>query len=195
MSLDDGAVVLPGRGYIFWNDTPGAPPPAATPTAIAALDLTSATIATGWNNSGHSSEENNVSLTKDGDEGDVKGTWQKKALRKMPDETIWGITAGLLQLSNETLDHYFGEGDISDADVYHVLPSATPKEGALWICLVDGNTRVPLYIPKASATSDDAPEFDPENFLEFSIKYTVLEHTGASGLMSWYKAGLGTPTP
>lgn len=195
MSLDDNAVVLPGRGYVFFNDTPGAPPPAITPAAIDALDLEAATIATGWNNQGHTSSENNVSMVKDGDEGDVKGTWQKKALRKMPDEIIWGITAGHLQLSNETFDLYFGEGDISDPDAYHVLPSATPKKGALWICLVDGSVRVPLYVPKVAASSDDAPEFDPENFLEFSIKYTVLEHTGAAGLMSWYKAGLGTPTP
>ncbi|GAA3509968.1 hypothetical protein GCM10022234_00140 [Aeromicrobium panaciterrae] len=193
MALDDGAVVLPGRGYLFWNDTAGAAPPADTQVEIAALDLTAATLPTGWRNLGHTSRENNVALGKDGTEGETKGSWQSSALRKLADETIWSLTAASLQLSNDTLDLYFGEGDISDPDVYHVLPSATPMSGALYLVLVDGSVRVPLYLAKVSATSDDAPEFDPTAFLEFSIKMTVLEHNGAAGLMSWYAAGLGTP--
>lgn len=195
MALDDGAVVLPGRGYLFWNDTPGAAPPATTTAAIAALNLTAATQLTGWRNLGHTSRENNVALGKDGSEGETKGSWQATALRKLADEVIWNLSVSSLQLSNDTLDLYFGEGDISDLNMYHVLPSATPMEGALWLCLVDGADRVPLYLPKVSATSDDAPEFDPTAFMEFSIKMTVLEHAGALGLMSWYAAGLGTPAP
>ena len=151
------------------------------------------TLATGWGNLGHTSRENAVALDKDGDDPEVKGTWQKPSLRQTGGSTTWLLTIPALQLDNDVLNLYFGEGDISDPDAFHVLPSASPEERALFIVLVDGSNRAALYIPKVSLTSDDAPEFDPENFMEFTIKATVLDHTGASGLMSWYRTGLGTP--
>lgn len=193
MALTDGAVILPGRGYVFTNDTPGATSPAVTQSALDALDLDAATLATGWNNMGHTSRENAVALAKDGDDPETKGTWQKPNLRQTPGSTTWSMGIPALQLDNSTLAMYFGDGDITDPDVFHVLANATPEEKGLFLVLVDGSSRSGLYIAKASISSDDAPEFDPENFVEFSLKATILDHTGASGLMSWYKAGLGTP--
>lgn len=193
MSLTDGAVILPGRGYLFTHATVGTAPPADTQTELDALDLTDATLATGWNNLGHTSRENSVALDKDGDDPEVKGTWQNPNFRKTGGTTTWLLNIPALQFDNEVLSLYFGEGDISDADAFHVLPDASPEERALFLVLVDGSNRVGLYIPKASISSDDAPEFDPENFVEFSLQATVLEESGASGLMSWYRAGLGTP--
>jgi len=193
MALTDGAVILPGRGYIYSHATVGTAPPADTQAELDALSLDSATLATDWKNLGHTSRENAVALDKDGDEPEVKGTWQKPSLRQTGGSTTWLLTIPALQLDNEVLGLYFGDGDISDPDAFHVLPSAAPEERALFIVLVDGSSRAGLYIPKASISSDDAPEFDPENFMEFTLKATVLDHTGASGLMSWYRAGLGTP--
>ena len=193
MALTDGAVILPGRGYIYSNATVGAAPPAITQAALDALVLDSATLATGWNNLGHTSRENAVALDKDGDEPEVLGTWQKPSLRQTAGSTTWLLTMPALQLDNDILSLYFGEGDVTDADAFHVQPSASPQERALFIVLVDGSNRAGLYIPKASISSDDAPEFSPEAFMEFTLKATVLDHTGASGLMSWYRSGLGTP--
>lgn len=193
MAFDDDAVVLPGRGYAFWNDTVDATPPADTPVEIAALDLDAATLATGWRNLGNTSRENNAAFTKDGSEGDIKGSWQRPSLRKLPDETFWGLTLAALQFTNDTMDLYYGEGDVSDPDVYWVLPGASPMVGSLYLVLVDGSLRVPLLIPKVSATSDDVPEFAPDEFTEFSIKFSVLEEATAKGLFAWFRAGLGTP--
>lgn len=195
MSLDDNAVLLPGTGFVFWNDTVGAEPPASTPAAIAALDLFADTlgVAGAWKNLGHTSLESNVAIGKDGSEGDVKGTWQRPNLRKMPDKNIWSVLVPALQFTNLTLDLYFGEGDQSDPDVYWVLPDAPVAEGALWVCLVDGPTRLPFLVPKVAAGADDAPEFDPENFTELPLKFTALDYASAKGLMGWYKSGLGTP--
>lgn len=193
MALTDGAVVLPGRGYIFTHDTPGQASPVADQAALDALDLDAATIATSWNNMGHTSRENAVALAKDGTDPETKGTWQKPNLRQTTGTTTWSLGIPALQIDNATLALYFGTGDITDADVFHVLPNASPQEKALFLVLVDGDTRAAIYIPKASISSDDAPEFDPENFVEFSLKAVIEDHSGAAGLMSWYAAGLGTP--
>jgi hypothetical protein len=195
MALSDTAVMLPGRGYFFTNPTPGAAPPADTQAELDALDLTAATLATSWVNGGHTSRENAVALDKEGDDPETKGTWQAPSLRTTSPVTTWKIGVPQLQFDNAALSRYFGEGDISDPDVFHVLSGAASVEEAMFLVLVDGSSRVGLYQPKVSWSHNDAPEFDPEEFVEFPTIGTVLDHTGASGLMSWYKAGLGTPAP
>lgn len=192
MALTDEDVVLPGRGYLLYNPTVGATTPFTTAT-VGAADLESDTFTGGWLNFGHTSEENSVAMGRDSEEGSMKGTWQKSALRKTPDKVIWSFTIPALQMSNHVFDMYFGVGDSSEEDVYHVQDNAPSIEGAFCLILVDGNTRVPIYVPKVSYSGDDAPEFDSEEFVEFSIKASVLGHTGAKGLMSIYKLGLGTP--
>jgi hypothetical protein len=193
MAITDTAVMLPGRGYLFRNDTVGAAPPATTQATLDALDLTAATLATGWNNMGHTSRENAVALDFDGDDPEVKGTWQSPSLRQTPGTRTWQLGIPALQFDNTTLEQYFGEGDISDPDVFWVLDGAANVEAGLFLVLVDGNSRAGLYQPKVSFSADEGLEADPEEFIEFPTLATVLSHTGAPGLMGWYKAGLGTP--
>lgn len=193
MALTDGAVVLPGRGYIFTHDTPGSAFPATTDAELAALDLTASSVGTGWNNLGHTSLENAVSLNREGEEGEIKGTWQNPSLRKTADTNTWVINVNALQVENDILELYFGAGDVSDPDAFHAPLLATPVERGLYIVLVDGSSRAGLGVAKVAISADEAPEFDPENFLEFSLKMTVLEQSGADGIMSWFRAGLGTP--
>lgn len=193
MTMTDGAVILPGRGYLFLHDTAGSVTPAATQTALDALNLEAATIGTGWKNFGHTSRENAVGLSKDGTDPETKGTWQKPNLRQTAGTTTWSLSIPALQLDNQVLGLYFGNGDITDPDAFHVIANASQQEKGFFLVLVDGNTRRALHLPKVSVGSDDAPEFDPENFIEFSLKATVLDASGAPGLMSWYGAGLGTP--
>lgn len=195
MALDDDGVVLPGRGYLLYNETPGAPSP-FTAATVGAADLEADTIgSTGniWQNFGHTSRENSVKLNRDAEEGEMKGTWQKPNLRKTADQVNWSFTLPSVQMSNHTFDMYFGEGDKTEEDAYWVKSDAPVIEGALVLVLVDGAKRVPIYVPKVSYSGDDAPEFGVDDFVELSIKASVLDHTGAKGLMAIYKAGLGTP--
>ena len=196
MALDDNAVVLPGIHYYFWNDTPNAPLPFTTQAQLAALDLEADFLGAanlGWTNLGHTSIENNSAITKDGSEGDIKGTVQRRNLRKLPDQNTWGLQVKALQATNLGLDLYFGAGNVDDEDWYWVKSNAKTLEGSIIVVLVDGDARVPLVLPKVSSTADDAPEFDTENFMEFPLKMTALDHASAKGLMGFFKAGLGTP--
>lgn len=195
MALDDDGVVLPGRGYLFYNNTPGALPPFNTAT-VGAVDLDADAVGTGnniWSNFGHTSRENSVKLNRDAEDGEVKGTWQNPNLRKTKDQVSWSFTLPSVQMANHTFDMYFGEGDKSEEDVYWVTDDGDPIEGAFCLVLVDGSKRVPIYVPKVSYSGDDAPEFGAEDFVELSIKATVLKQASSKGLMGIYKAGLGTP--
>lgn len=192
MALSDNAVIIPGRGYAFINDTPGAAPPADTPAEVAALDLEADTLATDWRNLGHTSRDNNVSLGRDGGEVTVKGSWQNAALRTQKSPVVWTIGIAALQIDNDVLRLYFGGGDVTQPDSFGLPDTPVSQEVALYVVLVDGDTRLPLYFPKVDIGGADAIEVDPENFLEFALAATVLKASGED-LGRIYRAGLGNP--
>lgn len=194
MSLDDNAVILPGRGYVYTNEEVGAPFPFTTQAELAALDLTAPEVGDGWVNLGHTSRENAIALSRDAEGGETKGSFQKPNLRKTDPVVSWAFNVNALQISNDVLSLYFGGGDISDPDAFYAPFVSMVTERSLGIVLVDGPHRFGWGVPKVGIEADDAPEFDPENFMEFSLLMTVLEHSDAKGLMGLFKAGLGTPT-
>lgn len=191
MALDDSAVLIPGTGFIFLHDTPGTAPPGDTAAEIAALDLEAATLATGWNNAGHTSRENNVSLGRDGGDRTTQGSWQSPALRETVAPITWTFGFNALQVTNDNLEMYFGGGTFTTADRFDVPDTPTPVEKALFVVMVDGSIRLPIYIPKVSVLGGDPIEADVENFLEWSLVATVLKNTG-SPLMSLFAAQLGS---
>jgi hypothetical protein len=190
MALDDTAVLIPGTGYGFINPTVGATPPATTTSAIAALDLTAATLATGWTNIGHTAREDNVSLSREGGDVTVQGSWQSSALRSVTAPIIYTIALNALQIDNEVFKMYFGGGVATGTDRFDLPDSPTPVDRALFVVMVDGTTRLPLYVPKASIIGSDAVEVDAEDFLQFSLSATVLKNTG-SPLASFFHPNLG----
>lgn len=189
MALQDGSVILPGVGHILV-----APVGTAFPTDPASVDIESDTPVTGWDNLGHTSKDTHVILNRDATQGDVKGTWQNPNLRKAADTVAWSLSAPALQVTNLVLDMYFGDGDKSTAGHYGVSGSEAAIERALYLLLVDGNTRAGFGFAKASITGDDNIEFDPENFVTLAVKATILKSTG-SNLLDLYAAGLGLATP
>lgn len=191
MALDDTSVTLPGKGFVFMAAA-GTEIPVATQAALDALDLTSNTIATGWSNFGHTSRENNVTIDSDVNEGDVKGSWQNANLRKVADTVTRTLAIGSLQMTNETLELYYAGGDSTEPDIFWAKGDA-PQERAVFVALVDGAERSGFYQPRVSFGADGGVEMDPENFLEFSLKGTFLDQTGAKGILAWLRSGLGTP--
>src|SRR5689334_8591887 len=127
MALSDSDVVLPGRGYLFLNATAASAPPATTTSAIAALNLESATLSTGWNNDGHTSRDNNVSLGRDGGDITTRGSWQNASLRADAAAVTWSVTVNALQISNEVMSLYFGGGDATGTDKFIVPDTPTSQ--------------------------------------------------------------------
>lgn len=188
MALEDSAVILPGIGHVLLAEVDTAAP--ATPADI---DITSATPATGWTNLGHTSRENAVAMTRDGDDPETRGSWQNANLRSTTPTVTWGLTIPALQIDNTVLGLYFGGGDSTQADSFGVTDGFGATEKALYLLLIDGTARAGLYVPRVALSADEAPSFDPENFLEFTLRATLLKSSSSADMMRWFRAGLGTP--
>lgn len=179
MALNDSQVFVPGQGHIYL-----APPGTPKPTTLTNPE-------TPWDDVGHSSVDDGLTITHDGGDSNILATWQNPALRDRRDPITFAITMHLHQVSNETLALYFGGGDITEAGVFGVNLIPTPQERAMFVRIIDGENEAPLYVPKVSLAADDDVEVDVENFLSFPIRATVLGITG-SNLMEFYGAELGS---
>jgi hypothetical protein len=166
VALNDALPIVPGTGFIYV-----APAETVIPASLTAP-------AAPWENLGHTSYEDGLTITRDGGDSEVLPTWQNSALRERRDPTTLAITAILHQWDNNVLGLYFGPGDATVADRFGVVdPSATTAR-ALYVRIVDGATSVGLYAPRVSIGADDDVEIDPENFLGFPIRATVLQVSG-----------------
>lgn len=178
MALSDGAVILPGTGYFYIAPAETAAP--ADKTAPAAP----------WENLGHTSREDGMTITREGGDVTTLGTWQNPALRTRRDPTTYALTFNLHQIDNQVLELYFGGSDVDTAGVFGVPLDFGAITKALYVRLVDGADEVGLYIPKVEVSAEDDIEVDVEGFLQLPVRANVLGVTG-SNLLEFYKAGLG----
>jgi hypothetical protein len=180
VALIDSAVLIPGTGYMYT-----APAETVIPANLTAP-------AAPWENLGHTSREDGLTITRDGGDSETIGTWQNPVLRERREPTTFAITAFAHQVTNEVLEMYFGPGDVDTADRFGVTSSTATIERALYVRIVDGTNEVGLYVPKVSISSEDDVEVDVEGFLAFPIRMTVLQVTG-SNLMEFVGPELGLP--
>jgi hypothetical protein len=178
MALTDAAVYIPGTGYIYL-----APSGTVRPT-----NLTSPPSP--WVNLGHTSLDDGLTITRDGGDTETVGTWQNPSLRERKDPTTYAITLVAHQVDNTVLGLYFGGGDATASGRYGVTATTGTTERAMFVRIVDGANEVDIYVPKASISSEDDMEVDPEGFLSFPLRATVLQVTGAN-LMEFIGTGLG----
>lgn len=178
MALIDSAVIIPGTGQVYT-----APAATSIPGSLTAP-------ASPWENLGHTSRDDGLTITRDGGDSEVLGTWQNASLRERRDPTTFAITMHLHQVDNSALEMYFGTGDITTANQFGVTTAVGTIERAVYVRIIDGDNEVGLYLPKVSISSDDDVEIDAENFLSFPCRMTVLQVSG-SNLMTWIGPELG----
>ena len=178
MPLVDDQVYIPGSGKL-WT----APVGTARPSDLV-------TVPAPWDNLGHSSIEDGITIGREGGDSEVLGTWQNPALRERRDPTTWFLTMFLHQVSNEVLSLFFGGGDAVEAGVFGVSITPVAQERAMLAQIIDGDNRVSIYLPKVSLLADDDVEVDVEQFLAFPVRATILGITGEN-LMEWLDDALG----
>jgi hypothetical protein len=178
MALSDSSVYIPGTGFIYLA-------PAET---VVPASLTSP--AAPWVNLGHTSLDDGLTITRDGGDSEVLGTWQNPTLRERKDPTTFAITMVAHQVDNTVLSLYFGGGDATGTDSFGVTATTGTTNRAMYVRIVDGDNSLGLYLPKVSISSEDDVEVDPEGFLSFPLRATVLQVSGEN-LMEWLAANLG----
>lgn len=176
MAFDSASTIVPGRGTVLVADPNTAAPSFETldPTDSAALALIN------WDALGHTSRENAVAMAKDGGDPTIRGSWWDSALSTTYTDVNWEVTVNTLQVDAVSLGLAFGGGVHTPASkMFAVKSTITAQEKALYILMVDGPTRMGIYIPRASVSIGDAPEIDPENFFEIQLAAQIL--TSAAG--------------
>ena len=165
MALNDNAVLAIDSGNYFT-----APVDTAVP-----LDL--AAVATPWENVGHTSLEDILSIESEGGEATVLGTLQNKSLRTRRSQRTETIRFTLQQWDTDSLKLYYGSNAEVLANGMVTNPTnPTPTVCAFLAVYVDGDNTFALYIPKCEILrAEDISFEDTENIAGLPLGVTPLQ--------------------
>jgi hypothetical protein len=162
--------------------------------ATVAVTSEVATAPNGWSTVGHTSRNDLPEFGFDGGDTEVRGTWQNENLREVVTKPISDfLTIFLQQWDMESLTLYYGQDASKQAGVFGVKGgTAAPVERALFLVIVDGDTKIGFYAPKASIKRDDSIELATDEFASLPIRATFLKY-GSSNVYEWINEDLLTP--
>lgn len=170
-----------------------------TPAQVKAFNPETASMQ-GWESVGHTALDELPEFGYDGGGTEIRGSWQRAALREVVTETPADyVTFQLLQFDRLVLSLYYGVTNPgSVAGVFAVSNSGGRTiEKALLIIIVDGDVRVGFHAAKTSIRRDAAISMDTENFAAFPVRATFLK--GPGDLYEWISDDTGVnpapPTP
>lgn len=173
MALDDTATVVPAVGEYWFHSEVGAPPPADVDDPGA----------DGYEHLGHTALEEPFSITSEGGEETVLGTWQNPQLRTVNSPRVESVAFVLQQWTEETYRLYYGANATQDANGYVMVPEHPIKvQGALFVLIRDGEERLPLWFPRVEIYRADDITADPEALMGLPVRATILGRSGQTGL-------------
>jgi hypothetical protein len=195
MALNDDAVLTAARGYIYL-----APQDTASPTDLVIENFTAAVpgLAVGWVNLGHTSRDDLPEFGFDGGDTETRGSWQNESLAQIVTEAaVDYVTFNLLQFDVESLGYYYGvtNGAAEGANRFTALtnPGTNLPTRALLIIVVDGDTNIAFYAPRASLRREDAISLATDEFGTLPMRATFLGGNVTEGLFSWIGGEIETP--
>lgn len=193
MALNNAAVVLPARGYIFVAPVGTAEP---TPAAIDSFSPDTGTIA-GWNSVGHTSRDELPNFGFDGGDTEVKGTWQNASLREVVTEVPADyVTFNAHQFDGTVLSLYYSQpaGGGPTPGRFAVTNAPTvPVERAILIIISDGSTNIAMYAPKVSIRREEGIELSVDEFAVMPLRATFLKNN-TDPLYVWISLDTGVNT-
>ena len=161
----------------------------------AAVTVTSevATAPNGWSTLGHTSRGDLPEFGFDGGDTEVRGTWQNESLREVVTKPIADyLTLFLQQFDTQAFELYYGKDASKAVGVFGVASGTqVPVEKALLIIIVDGDTKIGFYSPKASVRRDDSISLATDEFASLPVRATFLKY-GSSNKFEWINQDLFT---
>lgn len=170
MALNDAATLAVDSGNYFT---------APTGTAIPANVKT---VATPWENIGHTSLEDILAFESEGGEATVIGTLQNRSLRTRRSNRSETLRINLQQFDTPALKLYYG----SNATVVNGAVTApaqpVPTTCAFLAVFLDGANAFGLYVPKCEILrGDDVELSDTEGLVSLPLGITPLQN----GVNNW----------
>ena len=155
---------------------------------------TVASAPNGWATVGHTARDDLPEWGFDGGDTEVRGTWQVENLREVVTKPISDyLTIFLQQFDMQSFELYYGQDAAKQSGVFGVKGGTpAPVERALLIIIVDGETKIAFYAPKASIKRDDSISLATDEFASLPIRATFLKY-GSSNIFEWINEDLFTP--
>jgi hypothetical protein len=169
-------------------------------TVVSKLEPVSVTVSSdvasapnGWTNIGHTSRDDLPEFGFDGGDTEVRGSWQNESLREVVTEPIADyLTIFLAEFDLESFELYYGRNSSKTPGVFGVSGGTqVPVETALLIIIVDGDTKLGFYAPKASVRRDDSIQLAVDEFATLPVRATFLKY-GSSNVFEWVSEKLFT---
>ena len=148
----------------------------------------------GWSTVGHTARDDLPEFGFDGGDTEVRGTWQNENLREVVTKPISDyLTIFLQQWDIDSLTLYYGADASKQSGVFGVKGGTpVPVERALLVVIVDGDTKIGFYAPKASIKRDDSISLATDEFASLPVRATFLKY-GSSNIFEWVNQELFTP--
>jgi len=146
-----------------------------------------------WVSIGHTSLENGLEFTSEGDDPETLGTWQVPNLRATNPQRTYSVTINLADFTPETYKLYYGGGQevtIGGVSSYVVPDVPVAQERALLVLAVDGEYLVAQHYKRVSIIGADNVTYDPASLTEMPVRATIL-----GGQSYGSTAGQGEITP
>lgn len=180
MAEIENSVIQPAGGYIFVAPVGTEKPTITDPTAPG-VD---------WESVGHTSLDELPEIGRDGDDPETLGSWQNSKLRVTAPDVTYSITFQSIQSAGLTYQMYFGagEGAIQTDGSFRIPAKPVAQEKALLLVIVDGENFLPLWHPRVSLLGSDAVGMDPEGFVTYPIRGTLLGYSGIGGALGEWAA-------
>ncbi|AOT24765.1 major tail protein [Mycobacterium phage Blinn1] len=176
MAENDDAVLTAAVGYAFVAE-PGTKHPTAAELKTIDLEDPSSWGITGgtWISVGHTSRGTLPEFGFDGDDSEVKGSWQKKKLREITTEDpIDYLTILLHQFDEQSLGLYYGPNASTVPGEFGVKTGQT-NEKAVLVVIVDGDMRLGHYVEKSSVKRDAAIDMPIDDLAALPVRFTYLD--------------------
>lgn len=185
MTLAANEVLSPATGLVFISTGATQALPTLPIASIPSTFDKDWEPAVGWVSIGHTSLENGISLSLDGDDPETLGTWQVPNLRVTTPAKIYSMTIQLASFTFDAYRLYYGGGNMVDSAGANTVVEAdakgwklpgvpTPQAHSLLIIALDGGYQVVQYFQNTAALGSDAIEYDPTALAEMPVTFTVL---------------------
>lgn len=180
-------VLSPSQGLVFVSTGATATLPTLPLSGLPA-SYDSAYAPTGWKSIGHTSLEDGITVSRNGDDPETQGTWQVPNLRTTTPTTVYSLTINLQSWVFNSLGLYYGGGQmvdsagvvtavLADARGWLIPDTPVPTPKSLMIVARDAGWQVVEYHQNVTILGSDDIEFDPAALTSMPVTATVLSGT------------------
>ncbi|WP_051298077.1 hypothetical protein [Brevibacterium album] len=138
-----------------------------------------------WENVGHTTLENILSMTTEGGERTVLGSLQNRNLKTSHSARQVTFNFSIHQFDADGIKLYLGANAVTEGGRIGPADTPAPTQRAFYVCVEDGDQYTDFYVPRADILgSDDLALADTESLASLPLGVTPLRMNDRGS--AWY---------